>query len=261
MAVRGFNSSVDTRAPKDNISEYVRMCRSVGFINVPSSRKAMNNKWLEMVQIIKKETNNTPSRIRNRQTLIDILKRRKFYTNNKEWIERECPGANQFNDQDEKNPTSDQVTLVPLYRYYNGKEHLYTTNAQEIGTTTHGQKGHHGYKSERIAGYISPEKVDGYSALYRYHNQKDHLYTTNAQEIGTVVSGATGKLGYKCEGVAGWVLVNQIDNSIPLYRYCNGTEHFYTCNGMKEIGTIKSGAKGNGGWICEGIACYVFPKK
>ena len=43
----------------------------------------------------------------------------------------------------------------PLYRYWNGKDHFYTTNAAEIGTTTHGRRGRHGYFSEGIACYVA----------------------------------------------------------------------------------------------------------
>ena len=46
--------------------------------------------------------------------------------------------------------------LIPLYRYYQASviDHFYTTNANEIGTTVHGQVGHHGYKSEGITCYV-----------------------------------------------------------------------------------------------------------
>ena len=45
---------------------------------------------------------------------------------------------------------------VPLYRYWSGGnviDHFYTTNPAEIGTTTRGRSGAHGYVSEGIAGY------------------------------------------------------------------------------------------------------------
>ena len=45
---------------------------------------------------------------------------------------------------------------VPLFRYYNGgnRDHFYTTNSNEIGTTVPGQVGKYGYQSEGIDCYV-----------------------------------------------------------------------------------------------------------
>uniref|UniRef100_A0A1X7UWI2 DUF5648 domain-containing protein n=1 Tax=Amphimedon queenslandica TaxID=400682 RepID=A0A1X7UWI2_AMPQE len=43
----------------------------------------------------------------------------------------------------------------PLYRYWSGNDHFYTTNPHEIGTTTPGAKGKHGYTSEGITCYVA----------------------------------------------------------------------------------------------------------
>ena len=43
----------------------------------------------------------------------------------------------------------------PLYRYWNGRDHFYTTNPHEIGTITHGRKGRGGYTSEGVACYVA----------------------------------------------------------------------------------------------------------
>eukprot|EP01084_Bolivina_argentea_P257208 433277_1 len=153
-----------------------------------------------------------------------------------------------------------QLQLVPFYRYCNGKEHFYTTNAHEIGTDVTGVTGRYGFKSEGIAGYISAVKQANLIPLYRYFNGKEHFYTTNAHEIGTDVTGVTGKHGYKSEGIAGYVSSLQGVNMIPFYRYFNGKEHFYTSN-TQEIGTITPGLKGHYGYTSEGIACYVFSSK
>uniref|UniRef100_A0A7M5XD48 DUF5648 domain-containing protein n=1 Tax=Clytia hemisphaerica TaxID=252671 RepID=A0A7M5XD48_9CNID len=47
---------------------------------------------------------------------------------------------------------------IPLYRYWHPRfvNHFYTTNAKEIGTTTSGQVGKYGYKSEGITCYVFP---------------------------------------------------------------------------------------------------------
>lgn len=46
--------------------------------------------------------------------------------------------------------------LIPLYRYWNSRivDHFYTTDKNEIGTTTPGQVGKHGFKSEGVACYV-----------------------------------------------------------------------------------------------------------
>jgi len=47
---------------------------------------------------------------------------------------------------------------VPLYRYWrvSNSDHFYTTNPREIGTTTPGQVGNHGYQFEGVACYVIP---------------------------------------------------------------------------------------------------------
>jgi len=75
----------------------------------------------------------------------------------------------------------------------------------EIGVTTHGAKGNHGYVCESIVGYILPFLREG-KAIYRYYNDtiSDHIYTTNEAEIGTTIVGAKGNNGYVYEGVLGY---------------------------------------------------------
>jgi hypothetical protein len=48
--------------------------------------------------------------------------------------------------------------LVPVYSYYSptSKDHFYTVNTREIGATTVGQAGSHGYICKGILGYASP---------------------------------------------------------------------------------------------------------
>ena len=107
---------------------------------------------------------------------------------------------------------SDQVTeSIPLYRYFLGGaplDHFYTTNSDEIGTTTIGEKGKYDFVSEGIAGYCFPSAKLGTIPLYRYYHPRgvDHFYTTNSEEIGTTTVGAVGKYGYKSEGIVCYVL-------------------------------------------------------
>ena len=99
---------------------------------------------------------------------------------------------------------------VPLYRYWKASvgDHFYTTNSQEIATTTPGHKGRYGYISEGIAGYCFPHAVAGTIPLYRYWKGKvnDHFYTTHSGEIGTTIPGHVGRYGYASEGVACYVI-------------------------------------------------------
>ena len=92
-------------------------------------------------------------------------------------------------------------------RYWSGGnviDHLYTTNAAEIGTTTRGQTGAYGYVSEGIAGYCFPTAVPGAIPLYRYYSAHamDHFYTTNPQEVDSTLP----HHGYKSEGIVCYVL-------------------------------------------------------
>jgi len=103
---------------------------------------------------------------------------------------------------------------IPMYRYYSpgSKDHFYTTNAGEIGTTQAGATGKYGYKSEGILCYVWPAQASYKEGklvpLYRYWKAavSDHFYTVNANEIGTVQNQATGKYGYKSEGIAAWIM-------------------------------------------------------
>ena len=97
---------------------------------------------------------------------------------------------------------------VPLYRYWNSRDHFYTTNPNEIGTTIPGKTGRHGYISEGITGYCYSRHVAGSIPLRRYYQGavQDHFYTTNPDEIGTYKIGQVGRHGFKDEGVACYVL-------------------------------------------------------
>ena len=151
--------------------------------------------------------------------------------------------------------------IAPFYRYWNGRDHFYTTNINEIGTATPGQAGNHGYTSEGTQCVIRRGQVSGSIPLYRYWNGNDHFYTTNANEIGVTTPGAKGNHGYTSEGTAGYCFPSQVQNTIPLYRYYrpSGGDHFYTTN-ANEIGTTTRGQTGNHGYRSEGIQCYVHPR-
>ena len=146
---------------------------------------------------------------------------------------------------------------APFHRYWNGKEHFYTTNGGEIGTITVGATGSGGYKYEGSAGSVSLVPGTSLVPLFRYYNG-EHFYTTAANEIGTITPGATGSGGYQFEGVAGYCYSSTASGLNPLHRYWNGNDHFYTTNAA-EIGTVTLGATGSGGYKYEGVTCYLKP--
>ena len=86
--------------------------------------------------------------------------------------------------------------VVPLYHYWRSavSNHFYTTFSSEIGITTPGVTGHHGYISEGITGYCFPSAVAGTVPVYHYWkgSVSDHFYTTNAAEIGTTTNEHAG---------------------------------------------------------------------
>ena len=100
-------------------------------------------------------------------------------------------------------------TTVPLYRYWKDSDtdHFYTTDPEEIGTTTKGATGKYDFVFEGIAGYCHPTQVADSVPLYRYwqSTSSDHFYTINPKEIGTVTSGQVGKYGYISEGITCYV--------------------------------------------------------
>jgi len=152
---------------------------------------------------------------------------------------------------------------VPIYRYWHeeNKDHFYTANAAEIGTTNVGQVGNHGYKFEGILGYGYPAEHH-LAVVHRYWNEatRDHFFTTNGGEIGTTEKDHVGNHGYKSEGPAFEIFTQQLHGLVPVYRYWKEEhhDHFYTAN-AGEIGATNVGQVGNFGYKCEGILGYVSP--
>lgn len=87
---------------------------------------------------------------------------------------------------------------LPLHRYYSEdqSDHFYTTDSEEIGTTTLGETGNHGYEYEGIEGYCFEDFMEGTIPLYRYWNMDitNHLYTCDVNEVAPD--------GYEYEGIA-----------------------------------------------------------
>lgn len=138
-------------------------------------------------------------------------------------------------------------SMVPLYRYYNGTDHFYTTNWNELGS------GKNGYAFEGIACHVWDSNTTGGYQLpfFRFYNGTDHIYTTNWNELNGGPYHLTPLFGYSFESIACYVdNTNRWGGEYPLYRYFNGTDHFYTTN-WNELGS------GRYGYHYEAIACYV----
>jgi hypothetical protein len=144
---------------------------------------------------------------------------------------------------------------IPLFRYWNGDitDHFYTNRFSEIGA------GKHGWVIEGVAAILLDVQASGSVPLYRYWGNNDHFYTTNANEIGSVLIGVKGRHNYVFERIVGYCFPTQVAGTAPLYRYYKkaGQDHFYTKN-IHEIGTGTLGATGKHGYVSEGVACFVY---
>jgi hypothetical protein len=139
-----------------------------------------------------------------------------------------------------------------LYRFNNGVDHFYTQYPEKEDLT--------GYNAEGTAGKCHKVQKEGTLPFHRYFNGRDHLYTTDEAEIGTIVAnGIAGKDGYKYQGIACYIYQNsKAQKSLkPLYRYWNGIDHFYTLK-VGEVGSRTLNKVGKNGYEYEGIAGYIW---
>ena len=131
---------------------------------------------------------------------------------------------------------------VPLYRYWNGRYHFYSTNGAESGVGS----------LERVAGDLFSTQADGSTPLYRYAYVNGgtcagaHFYTTNLSELGA------GANGWVSNGIVGYVPTSGA-GTVSLYRYFNpgSCDHFYTVD-FQELGG------GGQGYQYEGIQSLIF---
>ena len=106
---------------------------------------------------------------------------------------------------------------------YNAYVHFYTTNINEIGTAnwTPHTLGCNGYTAQGIQCHIHTTQEKGTVPFYRYYNGAvyDHFYTTNPQEIGSVVPGLVGQIlnGYTSQGIIGYCYLQPSTGTVPLY--------------------------------------------
>lgn len=154
------------------------------------------------------------------------------------------------------------MSVVPVHRYYKSHNHFYTTDREEIGTTTSGETGENDYVSEGPSFTVFTHPYGGLVPVYRYykHSVLDHFYTTNIDEIGTLEMGAKGKHDYVFEGILGYISPHSFPGSVPIHRYYQGqvSDHFYTVD-ANEIGTFVVGNKNKCGYTYEGVLGYAYP--
>ncbi|CAF1640367.1 unnamed protein product [Rotaria magnacalcarata] len=157
--------------------------------------------------------------------------------------------------------------LVPLYRYFgystNGY-HLYTIHKDEIGTTTPGAIGRHGYTFEFVQCQVfhpSSSRRSNTIPLYRYVHTKtgQNFYTNKWQDIGTYVRDVIVG-SWRSIGIEAYVYSSFQQGTVPFYRYNHSitAQPFYTTS-MCEIGTVYPGLIGRYGYRYDGIVGYVVP--
>lgn len=109
----------------------------------------------------------------------------------------------------------------PLFRSYHPKTggHLYTADITEHDAATKS----YGYRGDGISCFLWPDGMQpssGVISLLRAYNSviDDHFYTTDAAEHANAVQ----NLGYADEGIAGWVLSNDVGRftelAAPVHR-------------------------------------------
>jgi len=146
---------------------------------------------------------------------------------------------------------SDSV-LTTVYRLYKGEtqNHFYTTNKSEKEKAVRNL----GYRDEGIEWYAFNQQVAGTTPLYRLYFPNDehenHFYTTSKSER----DNAHRNLGYRKEGVEGFLFKESSPVLSPVYRLYRGrdNDHFYTTskserdNAHRNLGYKKEGIIGYG---------------
>jgi len=149
--------------------------------------------------------------------------------------------------------------IMPVYRYTGNGDHMYTSNANELGVPKKLELAKGGYTYEGKGFYLNRDMTSGFSPLFRYYNRKlgDHLYTTNVEGGMQVPGTQYNNEPYRFEGIIGYCAPAQQPGTSPLHRYWNGRDHFYTLH-AGEIGTTTIGATGKYLYKYEGVQCYVY---
>uniref|UniRef100_A0A7M5WYY6 Peptidase S1 domain-containing protein n=1 Tax=Clytia hemisphaerica TaxID=252671 RepID=A0A7M5WYY6_9CNID len=150
--------------------------------------------------------------------------------------------------------------MVHFIRYWSWKnrDHYYSTSFNELGFAKNK------YFFRGVQAFLLKSKAIGSTALYQYFKDggnnfrnTDHFYTTDPDETSSDDSLA----GYGEEKVVGYCFEEEVDGTVPLYRYYRTRkfkDHFYTTDGQ-ELGTPEIGKNAKRRYVYEGIACHVYP--
>ena len=92
-----------------------------------------------------------------------------------------------------------------------------------------------------------PPPAAEWGPLYRYYSPTlgDHFYTA--------VQIPDGAFGFGYEGTEGQIANGELPGTVPLYRFWNGSHHFYTVSEDERAAVL------GGGWGDEGIEGWVLP--
>lgn len=174
------------------------------------------------------------------------------------------------------------VATVPLYRLVHERGfHLYTTDAHERDVSIK----YNGYRDEGVVAHVLPKRAHRTVTLYRLsapalackgtHKTAKFFYTTDEAARDKAVAA-----GWHLDGVVGFVAPPDagLPGTVPFHRMyndlspCNKVlsraarerefasvanyddDHFYTASEAE-----KDQAVHQGGYVSQGIACYVWP--
>ncbi len=118
---------------------------------------------------------------------------------------------------------------VPVFRYFDvgTGDHFYTTSINELDGGNTNSNLTTGYRFEGVGFFAFPTQVANSVPVFRYFNtgNGDHFYTTNFNEL------KNGGNGWVLENrQAFFVYTSAINGSLPILRFYNGKDHFYTKN-------------------------------
>ena len=131
-----------------------------------------------------------------------------------------------------------------VYRWWNGRDHFYTTHVySELAPDV-------GYTYEGAPFRLFAAGTANTTRFFRWYHPTsgDHFYCTDPNgELAPVA-------GYLYEGAAGNIATSQIAGTIPLFRWYHPTsgDHFYTTDPSGELAPVT-------GYQAEGTAGFVRP--
>jgi hypothetical protein len=128
------------------------------------------------------------------------------------------------------------ATNSPVHRFYNTKttEHFYTIYDEEKQNVLNHPEW--GYSYEGIGFYAFTSPLANTIPVYRFRRpaNNNHVYTVSEAERQNIINHP--EWGYSYEGIGFYTYPNQVDNSVPVYRFYNpdSTRHFYTLSEIEK---------------------------